>query len=145
MTSYSNRYAGLGILLTVAGCGTHGFIRDVALDGPYRLVAIDTPEDLSLCRSVGKTRDCLGDSLPGPTAFQAGSNSRFIVFARHPRRPNEASNRTVTEFYYITRKANEWDVATAVSVSGPFSEVEFQREKERMQLPEFSMAFADLK
>jgi hypothetical protein len=129
-------------MFCVAACG---FVRDEALDGPYRLVAIDIPEDMSLCRSIGTEGHCVGDGLPGPTVFQAGSNSQYIVFARHPRRREEAPNRSVTEFYYITRKANEWDVVMPVSVSGPFNEFEFQQEKQRLQLPEFSRVFVDLK
>jgi hypothetical protein len=136
------RWASLAILLCVAGCG---FVRDDALDGPYRLVAIDISEDMSLCRSIGTKGDCSGDGLPGPTVFQAGSNSQYIVFTRHPRRGNEAPNRSVSEFYYISRQANEWDARMRVSVSGPFNELEYQQEKRRLQLPEFSRVFADLK
>jgi hypothetical protein len=142
MISHAVRWVSLAILLCVAGCG---FVRDEVLDGPYRLVAIDIPEDMSLCRSIGTKGDCLGDGLPGPTVFQAGSNSQYIVFARHPRRGDEAPIRSVSEFYYISRQANEGDVRTPVSVSGPFNEFEYQQEKRRLQLPEFSRVFADLK
>jgi hypothetical protein len=142
MISRTIRWASLAILLCVAGCG---FVRDEALDGPYRLVAVDIPEDMSLCRSVDIKGDCLSDGLPGPTVFQAGSNSQYIVFSRHPRRGNEAPLRSVSEFYYISRQANERDIRTPVSLSGPFNELEYQQEKRRLQLPEFSTIFADLK
>jgi hypothetical protein len=142
MISYAKRSAGLGILFCVAACG---FVQDEALDGPYRLVAIDIREDMSLCRTIGTEGDCVGDGLPGPTVFQAGSNSHYIVFARHPRRWREAPDRSVTEFYYISRKATESDVMMPVSVSGPFNEFEFQQEKRRLQLPEFGKVFVDLK
>jgi hypothetical protein len=142
MTSHALRWASLAILLCLAGCG---FVRDEVLDGPYRLVAVDIPEDMALCRSIGTEGDCVGDGLPGPTLFQAGSNSQYIVFARHPRQREEASNRSVSEFSYISRQANERDVRTPVSVSGPFNEFEYQQEKRRLQLPEFNRVFADLK
>jgi hypothetical protein len=132
----------LASLLFVAGCG---FVRDEVLDGPYRLVAVDVPDDMMLCRSIGKEGDCLGDGLPGPTVFQAGSNSQYIVLARHPRQGHEGPNRSVTEFYYILRQANEWDAVKPVSVIGPLNELDYQQEKRRLQLPEFSRVFSDLK
>lgn len=100
---------------------------------------------MSLCRSNGTRGDCVGDGLPEPTVFQAGANDHYIVFARHPYKWGERPDRAVTEFYYIERKPNEWDVAVRVSVSGPFNESEYQEEKRRLQLPEFSKVFADLK
>jgi hypothetical protein len=142
MISHALRWASLAILLCLAGCG---FVRDGILDGPYRLVAIDTSEDMSLCRSYGTTGDCVGDGLRGPTLFQAGANSRYIVFARHPLMGHGPADRSVTEFYYIARQANESDVLKPVAVSGPFNEVEYLQEKRRLQLPEFSRVFADLK
>jgi hypothetical protein len=128
----------------VAGCD-FGFVRDVPLDGPYRLVAVDVPEDMLLCRSVGTKGDCLGDGLPGATVFQAGWNTEYVVVARHPRRWPEAPNRSISEFYYIVRQANEWDAVSPVSVNGPFNELEYQQEKRRLQLPEFSKVFGDFK
>lgn len=142
MISSTRRWASLVILLCVAGCG---FVRDEVLDGPYRLVAVDIPEDMSLCRSIGTEGDCVGDGLPGPTLFQAGSNSQYIVLARHPRRGQERPNRSISEFYYFSRQANEWDARTRISVSGPFNESEYLLEKKRLQLPEFSRVFVDLK
>jgi hypothetical protein len=132
----------LALSLCLAACG---FVQDEAIDGPYRLVAIDIDEDMTLCRSVGTRGDCVGDGLPEPTVFQAGANAQYIVFARHPYKSGERPDRSVTEFYYISRKANEWDVAVRVPVSGPFTESEYQEEKRRLQLPEFSKVFAKLK
>jgi hypothetical protein len=142
MIAHALRWVSLAILLCVAGCG---FVRDEVLDGPYRLVAVDISEDMALRRSIGTRGDCVGDGLPGPTVFQAGSNSQYVVLARHPRRGEEAPDRSVSEFYYIVRQANEWDVRMPVSVSGPFNEFEYLQEKRRLQLPEFSRVFADLK
>jgi hypothetical protein len=142
MASRVKLWAGLAIALCVAGCG---FVRDEVLDGPYRLVAVDISEDMSLCRSVGRDGDCVGDGLPGPTVFQAGWNSQYIVVARHPRHGKKAADRSVTEFYYVARQANDGDPRTAVSVRGPFNESDYLQEKTRLQLPEFSKVFADLK
>ncbi len=99
-----------------------------------------------LCRSTGTTGDCDGTGLPEPTIFQAGANSQYIVLARHPRRKwNEPPDRSVTEFYYIVRQADERDARKRVPVTGPFNELEYQQEKRRLQLPEFTKVFADLK
>jgi len=136
------RWASLSILLCVAGCG---FVHDEVLDGPYRLAAVDISEDMMLCRSTGTEGICAGDGLPEPTIFQAGSDPRYIVLARHPRRWPERPDRSVTEFYYIARQANESDIRTRVSVSGPFNESEYLLEKKRLQLPEFSRVFGGLK
>ena len=122
-----------------------GFVHDEVLDGPYRLVAIDISEDMLLCRTIGNSGDCVGDGLPKPTVFQAGWNAQYIVVARHPRQGQGAPNRPVSEFYYIQRKAGEENVLTRVSVVGPLTEGEYQEEKSRLQLPEFSRIFDDLK
>jgi hypothetical protein len=142
MTAITIRWASLAGLLCVAGCG---FVADEVLDGPYRLVAVDVREDMSLCRSIGTEGDCSGDGLPGPTVFQAGANSQYIVLARHPRLRNDAPDRSVTEFYYILRLADERNTGKRVPVMGPFTELEYQQEKSRLQLPEFSKVFRDLK
>ena len=138
------RWMSLAVLLCLGGC--FGFLHDEVLDGPYRLVAIDLPEDMMLCRSVGVEGDCVRDELPGPTVFQAGWNSEYVVVARHPRRrPEVAPNRSITEFYYIVRQTDERNPARPVPVIGPLSDLEYQREKGRLQLPEFSRVFSDLK
>jgi hypothetical protein len=139
MLSLVLRWASLACLLCLAGCG---FVHDEVLDGPYRLVAVDINEDMMLCRSFGAQGDCADEV--GSTVFQAGANSQYIVAARHPRQWPEHSNRSISEFYYIVRQANEGDSAR-VLVRGPFSELEFQQEKRRLQLPEFSRVFDDLK
>jgi hypothetical protein len=136
------RLACLASLLCLAACG---FVEDATIDGPYRLVAVDIDEDMTLCRSIGTGGDCSGDGLPEPTVFQAGANAQYIVFARHPYREGRRLDRSVTEFYYIVRKEDERDLAVRVSLSGPFTESEYRDEKRRLQLPEFSKVFAKLK
>jgi hypothetical protein len=130
--------------LCLAGCG-NGFVHDEVLDGPYRLVAIDIPEDMSLCRSTDTKGGCVGDGLPDATVFQAGWNSKYIVVARHPRIWPQRPDRTISEFYYIVRQANEADFLKRVPVIGPLNEFEYQQEKEKLQLPNFSRVFNDLK
>jgi hypothetical protein len=99
---------------------------------------------MALCRSIGTKGDCVGDGLPEPTIFQAGINANYIVVARHPRWTTPA-NRSISEFYYVIRTSNEWDLAKRVSVIGPLDELEFNEEKKKLRLPEFSIVFDDLK
>jgi hypothetical protein len=144
MISHAMRWASLVSLLCLTGCG-NGFVWDEVLDGPYRLVAIDISEDMSLCRSVDTSGTCVGDGLPDATVFQAGWSSKYIVIARHPRAWPRQADRSITEFYYIVRQPNEMDPRTRVLAIGPLNELEYQREKERLQLPDFSRVFKYLK
>ena len=89
-------------------------------------------------------RDCVGDGLPEPTIFQAGFNADYIVLARHPRRLPEPANRSISEFYYVTRTSYDSDSRKPISVTGPLDELEFDREKTRLQLPEFGKVFGNL-
>jgi hypothetical protein len=137
------RWASFASVLCLAGC--FGFLRDEALDGPYRLVAVDSPEDMILCRYIGAEGDCLGDGLPSATIFQAGANSQYIAVARHPRRWPDRTDRSISEYYYISRQSNESDVSVPIAVIGPFTDSEFQEEKRRLHLPDFTKVFCDLK
>src|SRR5215468_380746 len=89
------RAAGLALVFCLAGCGS-GFVCDILLDGPYRLVAVDLAEDMMLCRSIGTKGDCVGGELPGATIYQAGYNANYIVLARHPRQWPHRANRSVS-------------------------------------------------
>jgi hypothetical protein len=83
MIPHAVRWVSLITLLCLTGCG-NGFVWDEVLDGPYRLVAVDIDEDMSLCRSVDMSDmsgNCAGDGLPGETVFQAGSSPKYIVSA----------------------------------------------------------------
>jgi hypothetical protein len=123
-----------------------GFARDVPLDGPYRLVAVDIDDDMALCRSVGTIGDCVGDGLPDATIFQAGVNARYVVVARHPRhRWTEAPDRSVTEYYYVVRSPDEANPRTPLTIVGPMDKLQYDRESQRLGLPEFTKVFDNLK
>src|SRR5215469_3598616 len=87
---------------------------------------------------VGTEGDCLGDGLPEKTVFQAGWNSKYIVVAVHPHDWRRKANRSITFFYYVLRQPDECNVLRRVPVVGPLDEPEYQQEKRRLQLPEFS-------
>ena len=100
MISHAMRWASLVSLLCLTGCG-NGFVWDEVLDGPYRLVAIDISEDMSLCRSVDTSGTCVGGGLPDATVFQAadlplrdrgGAGSSVDVKMREPQPPRLATS-----------------------------------------------------
>jgi hypothetical protein len=123
-----------------------GFVRDVPLDGPFRLVAIDIDEDMALCRSVGTSGNCVGDGLPDATVFQAGVNARYVVVARHPRHDwTKAPDRSVTEYYYVVRSPDEADPRTQLTIVGPMDKLQYDRESQSLGLPEFTKVFDHLK
>jgi hypothetical protein len=132
MLRYGAQVCALAVFM--AGCGS-GFVRDVPLVGPYRLVAVDLPEDMILCRSIGTKGDCVGDNLPGETVFQAGADANYIVVARHPREWPKPANRSITFYYYVIRTANEADPVSRLTVVGPLDKLQYDRESQRLGLP----------
>ncbi len=121
-----------------------GFVHDQPLSGPYRLVAVDTREDMTVCRSL-EGGDCLGDGLPGRTVFAAGANDRYLVIARHPSVFGEPMNKAVTEYYVVERSPDEADPASRPEVFGPFDQAEFDARVRELSLPEFTIVFDDLR
>ena len=124
-----------------------GFVYDETLDGPFRIVAVDTYEDMALCRTVNHNSDCIGDGLAGgPTIFMVGWDANYIVAARHPRsRSENHANRSITEFYYIVRAASDVDALKSVKQVGPLNHEELAANKVRLNLPEFTRVFKSLK
>jgi hypothetical protein len=124
--------AGL-ILLAVAGCG---FVHDEAIDGPYRLIATDVDEQMSVCYTL---RDgCIGRIAA--IVYAVGYDSQYVVAARHP-----ASNRTATEYFYLARSLDGPSVDPSVSVRGPFDAATFEVQRDKLHLPAFSREIAKLK
>jgi len=134
----------LSAVLLAACPGGFGYVHVQPLTGPYRLVAVDSREDMMLCRGLGKS-DCMGDGLPGPTIFAAGADARYLVIGRHPTKFGEPLNRADTEYYYAERSADEADLGSRPTVHGPFDRTQFDAEAGRLALPEFSVVFEDLK
>ncbi len=131
---------GLSALLVSACWPFAGFVHDERLDGPWRLVAVDVISEMMLCRSVDPF-GCVGDGLPGPTVFAAGWDERYIVVAAHE---NDFHRRETPAHYYIVRVRDDpWEGASIVK--GPFLSAEFVREKRRLNLPEFSVVFDELR
>jgi hypothetical protein len=80
------------------------------------------------------------------TIFQAGVNARYVVVARHPlHRWTEVHDRSVTEYYYVVRSPNEADPRTQLTVVGPMDKLQYDRENQRLGLPQFTKVFDHLK
>ena len=127
----------------VAGCGN---VHDEKLVGRYRLVAIDTNEQMMLCWSVPSSDgDCLGDELPGNTLFAAGYNTNYIVAATHPSRSGQPVNRAVTHYYFVTRSPTDEISYPWGRTTGPLTEAQFNAAKAQRGLPDFSRVFEDLR
>jgi hypothetical protein len=139
-STHIRKLLALAVFVCCSGCG---FVHDEVLDGPYRLVAVDTRGDMSLCISVGD--DCSGDGLPGPMVFAAGANRQFVDIARHPPAADGQIDRRVTEYYYIIRMPDEAKGVDPKNLIGPLDQARFDQEKRRLGLPAFSRVFDDLK
>ena len=110
---------------------------------PYELWAVDSMDDMMLCRAMGDG-GCVGDGLPGATIFAAGASNRFVVIARHPRDWPNPPNRAVSEYYYLMRTPQDAERGPYGNLRGPFTLEQFEREKQRLDLPEFSRVFPEL-
>ncbi len=141
---------GAALAVGLAACiPFSGFVYDQRLGGPYRLVAVDSMEDMGVCRDFPGERggDCIGDGLPGPTVFAAGIDDHHLVIARVVHEPfmrEPSPNEGAIEYYYVIRAPDEAQRFDADNVIGPLSRSEFLLAKDRLGLPEFSHEFDEL-
>lgn len=108
---------------------------DERIDGPYRLVATDVMEDMSVCYDLG-TGSCVG--RVNETVFAVGWNFEYIVAARHPREFAHELDKSETEYFYVIRALDGAAVAPSAAVRGPFAAADFQAEQQRLGLPRLS-------
>ncbi|MBL6938621.1 MAG: hypothetical protein ISS15_10205 [Alphaproteobacteria bacterium] len=128
------------VLLTLPLLSACGFVHEQTLVARYHLVAVDVYDDMMLCWSLDKG-DCAG--LAGPTVYAAGFNDKYVVAASHP-----AGARTLgSEFTIISREPNRED-----SENGEPRKIEVIKDpaqyaslKARLNLPDFTVAFDELK
>ncbi|MEQ1509578.1 MAG: hypothetical protein ABL909_04150 [Sphingopyxis sp.] len=123
-----------------------GLVYDEALDGPYRLTAIDGMEDLAIYWEI-PGGGAVGDGLPGPGVIRAGVNDRYLVAtARAPacaagddacltRRANSGA----LDYWYVVRSADEEQRLPYNGIKGPLTGTEFAEAKTRLGLPEFTL------
>ena len=114
-------------VLLVSGCG---FVHDEHITGPYRLIAVDVDNQMSISYDLG---DESAVGRINETVFAFGFDERFIVAKQHPN-----GDRSVTNFFYLdmTKDSNYADPTD--SVTGPLTEKEFESEAKLLNLPKFS-------
>jgi hypothetical protein len=115
-------------VLALGGCNL-GFSHDEKIDGPYRLIAVDTKDQLSVCYEL-PSGDSIG-RIP-ETVVAVGHNDEYIVAQR------QLLSSGSIEYYYLIRKEDSVHADPAKSVRGPFTSEEFKAEKSSLNLPEFT-------
>lgn len=114
------RYALLaGCTVALSACG---FVHEEVIDGPYRLVAVDTTDQLRVCYEVDS--GCVGRT-PEPVSGY-GFNDRWI------------SVLVSGQYYVIDRKADSEFAEPGEVVSGPYSAAEFDTLLRERNLPSIS-------
>lgn len=141
MKAARNLVFALHASLLISGC--FGFAHDEVFVGPYRLVAVDADEDMSICFSLADG-SCVGDGLPGPTVFAAGFDDKYLVAAVHPPGAEGGPDRSTTHYYYIVRSSTSGTLPRNGTV-GPLNEAQFTGETTRLHLPNFTRTFNHLK
>ncbi|HXC56001.1 MAG TPA: hypothetical protein VNU97_11955 [Rhizomicrobium sp.] len=137
------RLVAVACVLAISGCG---FVDDETLVGPYKLVAVDVREDMSLCWQSLDGKVCEG--IVGPTLFAAGFNDDYVVAAVHPSVFPKPPNKSVTQYYYVIRdRRNEGKDfgPPPKNVKGPFNARDYATERARLHLPDLVHVFDDLK
>lgn len=136
--------AGILVILALAGCFAFA-VYDEKLDGPYRLVATDTMDDMVLCWSDGSD---LCEGIVQDKVIAAGANERFVVVAREvnlepfgepPRYARDL------EYYYVVRTRDEaFRSPLSNNLIGPLTKSRFAQSKRKLNLPDFSREFEKL-
>lgn len=116
----------LSIALCLVLLTACGFVHDERIDGPYRLVAIDTMSDMMVCIDVDGGI-CHGRTPSTTTGY--GFNDRWIT-ASVRRGPSMR-----TEYYFIDRALDRSHLNAAEVTQGPLSEAEFLARSQQLGLP----------
>jgi hypothetical protein len=119
-------------ILFFAGCDVH---RE-HLVGPYLLVWVDTPEQMSVSYDLGD-----GGSVGRiePVVFSIGWSDRYVVAKQHP-----AGKRSITNFYYLDIPKDSKYADPTNSVVGPLTEAEFMQKHRELGLPSFTRTIKSL-
>ena len=108
--------------LALTACGLP--VRREKLEDKYVLFAADAPEDLSICREVGKN-SCDG-GVPA-TIAAVGMDGRYIVAAQHP-----DNNKSITRYYVIDLTVPQSEIN---GVTGPLTKAQFDDKRRVLDLP----------
>jgi hypothetical protein len=126
------------VLVILASCSP----QSSRIDGPYLLEITDIPEDAMVCYELPKG-DCIGRIKQ--TVFAVGYNEDYVVAARHPHKFESTTlDRSRTEYFYLLRALDGPLIDPKTTVRGPFNRADFERERQRLDLPAFSHKIASL-
>jgi len=84
-----------------------------------------------------------GPCVVQETVFAAGFDDKYIVAENHPSR-----DRSRTAYWYIIRNAQSESDPMGIlraRVMGPFPETQYRKLEARLNLPNFSIVYDDLK
>ena len=102
-------------------------------DGPYFVLWIDTPDNLTLNYEVGD-----GGSIMriDKRIIAVGSNNRYVVVKQQPHTENTST------YYYIIDRLKDHKYADSLEfVVGPMSKNEYELKSDLLKLPEFTQIF----
>ncbi len=98
--------------------------------GPYALLWIDTPDNVSLSYDLGS------GSWVGrvePKVFAVGANDQYIVAKQHP-----TQNKLIVDYYIVLRGEDSMSADSKKVVLGPLTTEEFDLKSKELNLPQFS-------
>jgi hypothetical protein len=125
----------LGLAASVTSCS----LFDSGVEwraGLYALLWIDTADNISLCRDLGK-----GSWIGRVDAmvYAVGWNGRYVVAKQHP-----AGDRRKTD-YFIIDSLRDSDLANlSAVVLGPLSKDEYGKKAVELKLPDFTKVLESL-
>jgi hypothetical protein len=123
----------VAVFLLVLGCGS---AHDEHLTGPYRLVAVDVDEQMSISYDLGN-----GSTVGriNETVFAYGYNHNYIVAKQHPK-----GDKRLTNYYYLDITKDSLYASPSASVTGPLSKAEFDEASRQLTLPGFTKTIKHL-
>ncbi|WDE95571.1 hypothetical protein PQO03_07540 [Lentisphaera profundi] len=117
----------------LTGCG---FVHDEHIIGPYRLIAVDISEQMSISYELeGGAAGRINE-----TVFEYGFDAYFIVAKQHPK-----NNRNIINYFYLEMKKDSKYANPSDSVTGPLTKKEFGIATKKLNLPNFSHTIKHLK
>jgi hypothetical protein len=124
-------FLSLLILVTLSSCIFDS--GELWRNNPYLVHWIDTGDSVTLAYDLGG-----GGSIGRVEAkvVAVGANEKYVVVKQNPN-----ANRAITNYFYIDRAKDGKYAEIKDAVSGPFSELEFEKKRTELALPKFSKEF----
>lgn len=134
----------IGLAVGLSSCifEAFGFAHDQKLVGPYHLVGVDAPEQMTLC--IRHTKGCTGVGIEA-TVVAAGYDSRFIVVLRKPADGFGQTLGTPDEYWFIQRDLAAEARGEGEDAMGPYTADEYSALAEQNDFPELSVVLEDLR